>query len=570
MSVKGGELQWIDQTTYYSALGLTSEASEAQVKKAYRKLAIVLHPDKNKSQEAPDLFKIICHAHSILTDKDKRRKYDRKLISEGLFRYYPKKATSQLKRETLFEQKKTFKIREEVLRTSKKTKDTTLNTAFEAFPGSSTPIGKQRTSRPYEQQPYGFGFEDMANCSPSRTKSSHAPQTTPFKAKSYQHRRPATMDEIHSKKSSTYSTRFGPNPPPDAGEELPEIASPEASDANDPKKAKVSQEKSELEASKNADNSFTNSQQRHFTRTLHRDKHSSRRSNSPVKSTPTSNTDTFQDLKNIMNSFKAKMEPLELNSKREEQLFNSFYAEGDIAPKQNISIFREPPAQVTPRKRTQDEGKVSDPNSPDKKDFRLDELNNSLPTSDELFDMREVSNTLEGVKVKKPKISRKSFPDNPFFTSSTQSAAFPPTDQNLSKPVNGILPRIYKLEPISAAELGISLATESLRLPDIPVFRYNILDKNELAKTAEAVKGFNQEASNLKKRLTEILDRRAVVDTALNDRLHRAENIRLFIEAKKFDLQVSHILNELQNRQLIVSETFSSLLNPSTTSSRQI
>ncbi|MEA3374191.1 MAG: DnaJ C-terminal domain-containing protein [Campylobacterota bacterium] len=60
----------------YETLGVSSSASEAEIKKAYRKLARQYHPDVNKEPEAEDKFKEINAAYEVLSDKEKRAKYD--------------------------------------------------------------------------------------------------------------------------------------------------------------------------------------------------------------------------------------------------------------------------------------------------------------------------------------------------------------------------------------------------------------------------------------------------------------------------------------------------------------
>lgn len=62
----------------YSQLGVKRDAGEAEIKKAYRKLAKELHPDKNKGNaKASERFSKVAQAYDILTDKDKRARYDR-------------------------------------------------------------------------------------------------------------------------------------------------------------------------------------------------------------------------------------------------------------------------------------------------------------------------------------------------------------------------------------------------------------------------------------------------------------------------------------------------------------
>jgi len=62
---------------YYEVLGLSKDASQEQIKKAYRKLAKAYHPDANPgNKEAEEKFKEINEAYEVLGDPEKRRKYD--------------------------------------------------------------------------------------------------------------------------------------------------------------------------------------------------------------------------------------------------------------------------------------------------------------------------------------------------------------------------------------------------------------------------------------------------------------------------------------------------------------
>ena len=62
----------------YEVLGISRSASQDEIKKAYRKLAIQYHPDKNPdNKEAEEKFKDIAEAYAILSDPGKKVRYDR-------------------------------------------------------------------------------------------------------------------------------------------------------------------------------------------------------------------------------------------------------------------------------------------------------------------------------------------------------------------------------------------------------------------------------------------------------------------------------------------------------------
>ena len=61
---------------YYQVLGVTKGASDAEIKKAYRKLALEYHPDRNKDKQAHEKFKEINKAYEVLSDPQKKQAYD--------------------------------------------------------------------------------------------------------------------------------------------------------------------------------------------------------------------------------------------------------------------------------------------------------------------------------------------------------------------------------------------------------------------------------------------------------------------------------------------------------------
>ena len=79
---------WLEKD-YYASLGVAKDASAGDIKKAYRKLARELHPDKNPGDAAAEArFKEVSEAYDVLSDEPKRKEYDetRSLFAGGAYR----------------------------------------------------------------------------------------------------------------------------------------------------------------------------------------------------------------------------------------------------------------------------------------------------------------------------------------------------------------------------------------------------------------------------------------------------------------------------------------------------
>jgi DnaJ-class molecular chaperone len=74
----------LNKKDYYEILGVKKDATEEDIRKAYKKMAIKFHPDKNQSQLAAEAFKKVSHAFSVLSNEEKKRNYDNFGSEDGI------------------------------------------------------------------------------------------------------------------------------------------------------------------------------------------------------------------------------------------------------------------------------------------------------------------------------------------------------------------------------------------------------------------------------------------------------------------------------------------------------
>jgi curved DNA-binding protein CbpA len=84
-----------DSKGYYAILGLSSNASEVEIKKSYRGLVMRFHPDRNKSPVAHGTMVRINIAYEILSDKDKRQEYDAEVYNDDYLTAYATEPNNQ-------------------------------------------------------------------------------------------------------------------------------------------------------------------------------------------------------------------------------------------------------------------------------------------------------------------------------------------------------------------------------------------------------------------------------------------------------------------------------------------
>lgn len=71
------------ETDYYKILNISKSSTTEEIRKSYKKQAIKYHPDKNKHEKAPEVFKKVSHAFSVLSNPEKKKNYDTYGDEEG-------------------------------------------------------------------------------------------------------------------------------------------------------------------------------------------------------------------------------------------------------------------------------------------------------------------------------------------------------------------------------------------------------------------------------------------------------------------------------------------------------
>ncbi|CCK69356.1 Jjj2p KNAG_0C02450 [Huiozyma naganishii CBS 8797] len=533
----------LDKTTHYSLLGVHFDATNEEISKSYRKLAMKLHPDKSKSDKCEELFKLVVHAHSVLTNGEERAKYNKVLISQGIYERGSDPAGKS------------------------------LHTKANPF------ANKTRKSKPYEQQPYGFGFENER--APDHTHKTTQPthgktkgaNSKSFNLKSYQrqqhdHKRddeemtdpgkrrrnggindeqnpiesipckdktrttqeptfekdpgntasvggntnqeererretvaeeefPAKKGRCASTPSPSYSPEYispGPSTFPTNGDDEEESAGEEkiyTSDADDEVVFKKKHAR-ERETDDTKGDPAWSPRFRHYARAKFKKRESDKRSTSPVKLAP-ANYDTaiIEDWNSSIRDIINKLNSLD-------------------------------------RKQSNKRGAEA-------------------KSEDILFDMQHINDSLESIPVRETK----------------RAKVFDNDDVMLHDPVNQTLPRVYKPESIESNDLCIQSDVLATPLPEIPNLQVDILDTFELQKLNNAVIQFNEQCSVFKRKALTCYMNRVISDIQHTDKLTKVENFGQCIAGRNFDAELVGRIHELEYRQNMVAQTFTSLMKTS-------
>ncbi|CAL9736213.1 hypothetical protein MOSE0_J04566 [Monosporozyma servazzii] len=517
----------LDQTTFYSILGLSSNATPTEISKSYKNLARRLHPDKSKSTYSEDLFKLIVQAHSILTDEQKKLKYDRELMLTGLYGYNPNRN----------DQSATEKVDNK-------------------FGVTNYP----RKSQPYESQPYGFGFDTTrtkhtANKDKeSATKSTKTTKFTSFNVKSYKRAQRRRSDDpvgnshnidtdMNSSEPPNYSNnnnnnnnnndnyddniqsddlnmRMDSDMPieeenPSSKEYTPSYESVESNpfmtehnsndnNVNEVKKERLFSEEDEGhedEKSRSKIPKYTDDPidpehivnkwdhiQRHHLRTRQKNKEYARRSSSPMKTSPVTNGYGVDvNWKDNLRDIITKM----TNIDQDNHQFSATKRSEDIA-----------------------------------------------------FDLENINESLDSIPLPASKRSK--------------------TDEDegfLHKPVNITLPRVYKKELLHEEESFVMPEILERQLPNPPNFHVDISNPLELDNCKKDVIRYNMECNDMKREILSTYMNRLMIDMKNNEKLTRIENTALWLKCRRFDTGLTNKIQEVEYKQSVVAHTFSNMIS---------
>lgn len=531
----------LDQTTFYSILGLSSNASITEISKSYKNLARKFHPDKSKLNNAEAIFKIIVAAYAILSDEELKSRYDKELRLNGLYDYNPKGKVAS-------------------------------NNPFNA-------PAYHRKGKPYEEQPYGFGFEtnnygDMEGTGTDKKnfQQSSSNKFKSFNIKTYQRSQRRYSDDmnINSRKSDENdsgikeSTKqeniFTNGEQDDVGTDI---------QPKSPSGTNISKEFNDMESARNSnfkdlrenhcktnfetndkfedeeqftfDNgSFPKKQERGFDVTdedgntddfrglrskLHKPEHFGREFTNLEQ--PLSNWDYVQ-----RQHFRTKQ-------KSKESLRRSTSPIKMVSTSDNIGISDE--WNNILREIIE---KMKNIDQTTGKNTSTTNTNNTKRREDFAFDLGKIDESLESIPI--PSTKRSKTVENDSF---------------LHNPVNTTLPRVYKKEIIQEEETFIHPEILERELPKLPNFQVDLSNPLEFENCKEAIDRFNTECNNLKGDIMSIYMNRLMFDMENREKLLRVENIGTWLKCRRYDSELISKIQELEYKQSMVIQAYNNMIS---------
>ena len=525
----------LDQTTFYSVLGLSSNATTAEISKSYKTLARKFHPDKSKLADTESIFKVIVEAYAVLSDEDLKAKYDEKLMLNGLYDYNP-------------------------------------SGKFDSNNPFDVPT-YHRKGKPYDEQPYGFGFEtnkhDDKKEKGMNKKSFRQSSSNKFKSfniKSYQRSQRRYSDDVNStngdnnidssdrndngKHEKVYSNKkqdIEPKFPSDTNIYKDSNDMESTADLN----FKESKE-NHVETDVKSSNKFKNEEQSTFDNDTPSKKKERdfddvdekgsidevRDSRSKLHKTQSSDMESTTSEQPLPNWDYIQRQHFRIRQKSKESLRRSTSPIKQTSTSDNVGINEEWNNSLREI--------IEKMNNIDKTTTRsTSSISGDTKRKGEFtFDLGNINESLESIPLPSSKRSK------------TMGS-----DSLLHKPVNNTLPRVYKKEVIQDEETFINLEILERELPNLPNFQVDLSNPLEVENCKEDISRFNSECNDLRRDIMSIYMNRLMFDMENREKLLRVENIHTWLKCRRYDSELINKIQELEYKQSMVAQTFSNMIS---------
>lgn len=516
----------LDDTTYYSILGLSPSATITDISKSYKNLARKFHPDKCLDQDTEDIFKLIVEAYSVLSDKEEKLKYD-----VALHRQVPQ---NQAYTNNIYKNK-----------------------------------FQNRKSKPYEEQPYGFGFEQTAKPTSNNNNNNNKTNTTEnyksFNLKSFKrNQQQQDKNSMSSNEKTRYNTESNKGANADVNINNSENSNKSggsaennySTDQKDDNDATNDDEKDDSGDNQRKENNNSNDDEEEFPRKpkLHKSEASGANNlnmgNGDNRSFNNYSNWNFNHKRYIRirneqkNTFNKDSKQSTNDMKNDPFSLNEEYADSirDLIDKMN-NIDKN---KMRPSYSDNNADNANGDNSETKSNN--DSGNNSKRKANEhspSFNMDNINDSINDIPMnKKMKID----------------------DASLYDPVNQTLPRIYKNETIDIKDFEIDSRILQLGLPKSPNFNINSMDALALQQCKQEVIYYNEEVNKLKQFLVAQYTKRIVFNMNHMEPLVKLENQTNWIQSCQYDIALIAQLQQLENEQIMVALQWQSISRENVTS----